>query len=440
MVAPRIYALLHRRGSRYKGVQSYLRKIGPVAIVYGVSVGALGLAELVYAHATSSDAFGQYAYYRQALPLVVALGLLGIEQSICREAAGGVVLWNWRREVPTVLFSSLFVAGMAATASVYFLGLSTPFAAALILSSGLVSVSEFSSAVFRADGRYSHGAIAQQGYRIGIALTLFGAIWLALDERALPWLLMLVPLPVALLSYKGIRSGSSADRLTRRHRRTLRFLGIGFAGVTLTGGAVDWLDQALLAWRYGSFSSSGEYAATKLVIVFPFISIASILAFSALPEVARRRAKFEEAHITRMIMVCTAAAAGLAFVVAAVIVLFPAILPTTPALTAVLLFLVTGVGRFLYIIPSAVLGALANQRLLYLFAGVGVLALVLEAAVILAIPTSVDPILAGAVAVFAAVYLRLAGGIALMRFHIRVKMRPSLTGAANRLSGPGISP
>jgi O-antigen/teichoic acid export membrane protein len=357
-----------------------------VGLIYGVSVSALGLSDMALAHLVSTADFGTYQYVRQLVPLLVIVSLSGVDQVIGREYPGGLAdRFDWTSSLPNLCGIGLGVGVFAATASLGWVGLPPIPSVALALTVPILICSELCAGYLRARGLYPEAAFIQQGYRLCLATLVIASLSVAhLLSKVYA---ALVPASGIVFSLVGIQKArtrlSTAPRVGTRDLRRLRSLGFLFALSLLSLGALDWIDQAALLHRYHSFSISGAYVSAKVYFTFPFVSLASILGFAMLPEIAKLGSRVSVSLLNRLQLAFLGIALVLSIPMFLVARMLPFLFPVEPSPRLLLLLIGAGVGRLCYVVPSGVIGALADKRVLWRYVALGVGSLGLEGAVIL---------------------------------------------------------
>jgi hypothetical protein len=379
-----------------------------IMALYGLSVGMLLVAELLLSRSATAAEFGQYQYVRQSIPLVVGGVLFGLDQALTRQLAVGESFNVVHRIVARSAFWAVVVGVVVTACSLYAYKLSSPAVIALFSAPIVVVVSELAAAVLRARRHYGSAVLAQQGYRlIGGAAVILG-LALGLPTDASPYALALGSILIGTWAAwrltKLVPRGDGSPGEIRR----LRVLGAGFGASMLSMALIDWQDQAAVAFVYGSLADSGAYAATKLAIVYPFVTVASVLGFMILPEVVRRRQLLTLALWRRALMVVTAGAAVL-WLLGGLLSLAIAPLLIGRNVNTEVAFILAGVGvmRLMYLLPSSVVGAFGSARLLGWCGVAGFGAAGIGAASIFLMGKG-DPLASGSIGLLVATALRLA--------------------------------
>jgi hypothetical protein len=379
-----------------------------IAAIYGGSVGLLLVAELALSRTTSPAVFGEYQYVRQLLPFMVAGALFGWDQALTRHTA------ETGRDValrPTLRRCILRMAGVSVIAvlgSAYLFDLSALTFAVLMSAPFALVVSELAAASWRARHAYGHAAFAQQGYRMfaGAAICVLVIFGFVPDQAPVVCLLTATVL-VALWSGRQTVRRYAPDPSDAGGLNRLPTVAIGFGVSMLAFPGIDWADQAAVAYVFDGMTSSGQYAAAKLIAVYPFISIASIVGFIAMPEAVRRRRLMTPSWCVSVL--CWASLVALpVWLVAtgALSQVAPMILGRQVPAAALWTLTAVGVLRILYVIPSSVLGAVGSASLMVASGLFGCVGIALEILVIIFWPGD-DPLLAGACGLLAATVIRL---------------------------------
>lgn len=345
------------------------RRILGVAFIYGSSILALFIGELVFARNAPRSDFGQYNLVRQAVPLLSTLALVGYDQALTREvaAAGGKLPRLDARQFR--LIAGAFIAGTAV--AVYLstrLDVSPIVAAVVPVASAGVAASNLASGILRAAGSSVGGAAIQQGHRLmtGLLLVASGA---AATATSGGWVLALSAVAVggaALLMLR--RRTTGAERISADQHKHLRHLGVGYSLSMLSLAAGDWVDQVLVGELGRSTEQVGLYGQLKLVSVYPLLSIGSVLGFLALPIIASRRATLSPLIVRRWFFLGLGATLSLGCIAIPVIrLVMEQGLHHRPDLAVVATLCSVGALRLFYVLPSAVLGAIAPAELLSTF-------------------------------------------------------------------------
>ena len=365
-------------------VYAWRRAVG-IGMAYGSAVGLLGLTDIWLPHVSSPEAFGTYQLVRQICPLVVLGGLAGIDQLMSRQYAGQRahdVAWSTAIR-PVALRTAGFgiVAGLVVG---WWLGVPTAAVVVLLLVTQAMAVAEVAANYLRAAGQYVWATSMQQAYRLLLAVSSLSVLLVPSLRRNLFALLVpatVIPFVVATAVLARQRRGARTTFVN-----TERSVGWLFAVAMVVIGALDWVDQGALAARWG-VGAAGIYVAMKVPLVFPYVVLASVLGFSALPETAKRMADRPDARVKLFDRRLLGVAAGLGAVLAGALYAAGsevlAYVPDGPTAAALL---VAGACRLLYVLPSAAVGALADRCTFTWYVAGGVGALALEAATIFVAP------------------------------------------------------
>lgn len=347
--------------------------------IYGLALLALLLGEINFARVAAPADYGAYQLVRQGLPVVVGVSLLGFDVALARElsttnAAARFGVRYWRLVCGTAIASTAFAA-----LSWKFMSMPPRVALTCILAAPALAITSLISANMRACGRHAAAATIFHGYRLALGLVLIAAAT-RLDALSATIVLTVTVLIFALagMTWLGRQSGKAV--FTREEHKRLRILGLGFAMSLVTMAASDWLDIALIALADDGLEVQGEYAATKLLAVYPLLSLGSVLGFVSLPELARRRDKLTRSFVRRLTgwtvggtLFASCLWAALSNPVHALTYERP-----TPVLLVLVLAAVGGL-RLYYVLPSSLLGAVGTGRDVARLGGVGVLALGVQA-------------------------------------------------------------
>lgn len=404
------------------------RSVAGVAALYGTSVALLGLSDAIAAHVFHASDFGEYQFVRQLGPVLVVLVLLGIDQVLVRDYPGPRSHeFRWDLLLPRLVCIAGVIGLMAAIACVVGFHISYLAGATLAVAIPAQTSSEWTAAYMRARGKYASGAAVQQGYRLVLGgLVLLSVPLAAAFGDLLPFTYAISTVTLGVVAVIVLRRelrGVVAPRIDRATFRTLRQIGIRLAIITVCLGGLDWVDQAALAAKFDSMAEIGRYTALKVYLVLPFVSLVSILGFAALPEVSKRADVLE----LRAVLELLAIGIGAAVMLGSLLIIFfmaggRAILPYQPT-TAVLHILVgAGMARFIYLVPSVVLGVTATKQTLTWFAVSSIAVLIVEGTVVLFLPAR-DPVLAASVAYLVACWLRLTTAVGFCFWSIRSLQR-----------------
>jgi hypothetical protein len=386
------------------------KSVAGVTFFYGGAVALLGLSDLLLAHLIPAREYGSYQFVRSLAPLLVLASLLGLDQVLPREFAGASAHEkDWYALVGRFVRRGLGLAVLAASGSVALLGLPIIAAGSLAATVPAIACSELAAAYLRSVGQYPKAALLQQAYRVLLASIVLASVpWASYISSVYPVGLAAASFLAGFAALRVLLKTKGRNRLSLRDVRRLTHTGVLFAISTISLGALDWVDQAALALRFSSFSDIGLYVALKVYLNFPFVTLVSIAGFSALPEVAKSPERMSLTLFNklqrRMIVLASTAALSL-------YVLFqkaPELLPVKTEATILVLFLGSGMLRFLYLLPSSVLGALAPRSTLRRYTCFVVLSVILEAMIIILLPIdSLEPIAMGGFGLLAGTATRL---------------------------------
>lgn len=358
------------------------RRVLGVALVYGASVLALFVGELVFAATASRSEFGQYNLVRQAVPLLSTLALIGYDQALTREvaAAGGRLPRLDARQFR--LIAAAFISGSVVASYLWarldvalLVAVSVPVAAAGVAASNLVS------GLLRASGSSFGGAAIQQGHRLVTGLLLI-ASGLAATAVFGTWVLAVAAVSIGVVGLILLRRRTGdAARIPDDQHRHLRHLGIGYSLSMLSLAAGDWLDQVMVGELGRGTAEVGLYGQLKLVSIYPLLSIGSVLGFLALPMVAARRDTLTVAIARRWLLLGAGATLVLGAVAAPVSrLVMEHGLDHRPEWVVAGVLAAVGALRLFYVLPSALLGAVAPARLLSTFGALTFIGLAVQLA------------------------------------------------------------
>jgi hypothetical protein len=386
------------------------RNVAGVTLFYGGAVALLGLSDLLLAHLIPAREYGSYQFVRSLAPLLVLASLLGLDQVLPRQFAGAVAHEkDWYALVPRLVGHGLALALAAGFVSVLLLGLPVVASTSLILSVPTIACSELAAAYLRCIGQYPKAALLQQGYRLVLGSIVLASLpWASYMRSLYPTGLAVASLSAGLVALGVLRKTKARRRISPLAIRRLVRTGILFAASTMTLGGLDWVDQATLALRFSSFHESGVYVALKVYLTFPFVTLVSILGFSALPEIAKNPARMTIKIFyglqRRMIALAVTGALLLLFLFH----IAPGVLPVEAETAYLPLFLGSGICRVLYLLPSSVIGALGSRAMLRRHTIWGIASIALEVAVILLLPArSFEPVVVGALGLLSGTATRL---------------------------------
>lgn len=387
-----------------------VRSTGVVTVVYGGSIAAFLVGELLLARNLDPSEFGQYNLVRQGVPVVVVLALLGYDQALTRETAarGGIAPRLDRHQLRLVALA-VALGGAGAAYLDLRLDVAWPTAAALVVAGAAVAVSSLVSGVMRASRHSELGALTQQGHRL-LAGTVFVAAAGILTGSAAAIVFGVCALGVAVACAWWSARLTLPWVVDDATHRTMRRLGLGFSLSMVTLAIGDWADLALAAELSGNLADVGRYGQLKLLTLYPLLSVGSILGFVALPAIASRGSTIGRPTALRWTL---GAAAGC---LAATAVMVPvsrylagALFDVQAPWTLVIVLGTIGGLRLFYVLPSAFLGAVAPPRWLLGFGAVGVFGLGVQVAVTLLVGG--DVLLAVAYGLLAGVLIRVATAV-----------------------------
>lgn len=391
---------------------------GGLALLYGGSVVALLLGELRLAHAMASDQFGIYQLVRTLIPLLVVAALLSLDQVQAREFAAArtappPLRGNQLR--PLYIATGVSLAAGALSYAYFPSFLLGAFSIPLVVLG--VAAASLASAGLRAAGRYEYAAFSQQGHRLwaGI-LFIAGAPLLASADLAL-FLWGLGALAIAVISDRRLGAENGAQ-LSNESYRSFRRTGLAFSLSALTLSALDWLDGATLALLTADLGAVGDYALSKLVVFYPLISAGSILGFIALPELSRRRDYLTVIKLRRMMVVAvslTIPVCLLAFVVGSW--LLTEAFSFEGSTRPLIILAIAGAVRLCYVLPSAVVGSVAERADLWIFGAACVVGVGVQ--FLLAVGLPLPPVDAVAISVLGGAAFRLVASLVIAERAIR---------------------
>jgi O-antigen/teichoic acid export membrane protein len=384
-----------------------------VTIIYASSVGLLLVAELALSRASEATTFGEYQYVRQAIPLVVACVVFGVDQALTRDISSGGSLAVVRRLMRSCAILSIPVSLLAAVLSWKLYGLSLPAILTMSAAPTFVVITELAAAVCRAQNCYAEATVAQQGYRlfagIGVLILVSSGWGIQASSAALLAGAVIVALPLAI---RVSRRTAPRLRAGRAEIRRVRVLGAGFGISMFSMALIDWIDQAAVAQAFGSLASSGLYVGAKLVTVYPFVTVASVLGFMIMPEMVKRRKRITR-RVWRGAMAIALGGSILLWVLAswALNTFSPMILGRDVGIIPVSILSAVGALRICYLLPSGVVGALGSAKLLAVSGLTGLIAAGMGAATIFLL-RNWDPTSAGSTGLLVATVVRLLLSIA----------------------------
>ncbi len=330
--------------------------------IYGASVGTLFVAELILSRRAGMSGFGEYQLVRQAIPLILLISLIGVDQSLIRVSIENGSTSRFVPHTKAAALLSLAWGAIAGFALHRFFRTDPLTTATVTIAPALVAVSELGAAALRVNRKYAASAVLQQGYRLCAALILLGSMALTNATSSSDGVIALAIGSLIACACGCLALTKNAHTATSLSRRVYT-MGLGFAVSGLPFAAIDWLDQALLSWKFNNLAAGGQYATSKLCIVYPAITLASVLGFTALPE-AVRLSKTLPSHVlkkTNILALLTLIPLTLLFYI--VYLMSDRFLFDTQASpTAALLLAATGSIRVAYVVPSALLGSISSSR------------------------------------------------------------------------------
>lgn len=338
-----------------------LRKLFGVGAIYASSVLALFVGETLLIRELPGAEYGAFRLALNAAPLVAIVAMLGNESATSRLVAEKQMPIRWSVMQARRSLAGLILGGGFGLYGWLMLELSFWWMFGVAMLSALLVSTNFFSAVQRSIGLSSRAAWSQQGYRLVGGVII--AIWAVLGQVD-RWAVFCLILGAGIFSIGGFLWDARQRHhslLTEEERRWLSRVGPGFALSGITMAALDLLDQLVIA-QIASIEAAGEYSAVKLYLVFPIISIASILAFVALPTAVQFVAKASWTSIVKLL----AAGLGASFIVAAVIggagfYALRAIAGISPPPGLTICLLAVGMLRLYYTVPISLLSALTSS-------------------------------------------------------------------------------
>lgn len=416
---------------------SLARTAGSVGVLYGASIGCLFAGEVLLARHLTTAEFGQYNLVRQCLPFVVALALLGYDQSLTRETAarGGRPPRLDRRQCSLILLAG-GTGGLAAVYLIVRLNVSVGTAATLVVTGAAVATTSLVSGVMRASSRPALGAVSQQGYRLFAGL-VFVATSTILTGFLASVVLATSAVVVAVACIRWSRKLTSFWHVTSLDHRLMRRLGIGYSLSMLSLALGDWLDSALIAELSGDLGLVGRYGQVKLIALYPLLSVGSILGFVALPTIAARRQTLNRPQVIRWLLVAGALAATAgALMIPLVRFLTQSLFEMRPSWLLVVMLSFVGALRLYYVLPSALLGATATVHRLAGFGIMGIVGVVIQLGVTLWLSHG-DVLMAGAAGLLSASVVRVMSSTVLC---LEISWRPRVrAGRTNDGTAPTCS-
>jgi hypothetical protein len=409
-----------------------------VGLIYGSAILSLALAELFLAKHVSPETFGAYFFVRTGAPLAVIIALAGLDQVIPRRFLGDDARTISVGRLARAVWPATIVGFLAGLLSSRVFGLPVDFSVALAVMTPILAISELTASIYRARRRYGLASALQQGYRFFGAL---GLVWVSIfrpSGDAVAAVLAGSAIVVSIFGGCLLWQQSTPDQ-ELQSARLHRWLGIGIpvAASSLLTGAQDWVDLAALSARTDGLAASGLYGPQKLLLVMPFVGLASILGFVALPEIARSRAWPRPMKtLERTLLLCCAGVLLSIVLVAIVGGVGAVILRLPPDAWQVAFLLGAGVARLAYVIPSATLGAHGSSRRIWVVVAGSAGFVGLEAAMILTLP--IDPITAACSALFVACWGRLTLSLGVACFRVPIQGNQAVPGVSSAMdSMPG---
>jgi len=378
-----------------------------IAGVYGGSVGLLFLADTILSANVSPAVFGEYTLTRNALPLILAVGLFGVDQALTRALATKPFPGALRSILGQRIFRVALV-GLVAGVAIRLLGAEWRSSLVVLVCAVAVCISELVSAALRGQGSYVTSSMIQQGYRLLLAFLLIVGI-VALGVTSYTYVLLSLLLACTGV---GLVAAIAARAMWREapdpaHRRALNRMAGGFGISMLSLAALDWLDQAMVTLLSTDLATTGAYNIHKLWGVYPLLSLASIGGFLLMPELVRDRDRLSPARLRWLLLVGGLLAIALAAIVLTFSVLLLPHIVQMPVDTGLLaLFVVIGAVRFFYLVPSAALGAVGTDTLIRSASTWGLIPVVLMPAIAALLSTAVDVKLAVSAALLVATVMR----------------------------------
>lgn len=356
-----------------------LKKLLGVGAIYAGSVLALFIGETLLIRDIPGAEYGAFRIALNAAPLVALVAMLGNESATARLVAEKQSPIRWSAMQSRRALTGLILGGGFGAYGWFVLSLSLWWMLGVAILSALLVSTNFFSAVQRSIGLPNWAAWSQQGYRLvgGVAIAILAVLGLA--DR---WAVFCLILGAGIFSIGGFTWNARLrdhSLLADEERKWLAKIGPGFALSGITMAALDLLDQLVIA-QIASIEVAGEYSAIKLYLVFPVISIASILAFVALPMAVRFVATARWMSIVKVMitglgasLIATAVLGGTG------VYALKYITGISPPLGLTICLLVVGMLRLYYTVPISLLSALTSsveiRRLGYVgIVGLGLLA------------------------------------------------------------------
>jgi hypothetical protein len=408
--------------------------------VYGGCIGLLFLADTILSAHVSPAVFGEYTLTRNALPLVLTLGLFGVDQALIRALATGPATGALRSIVGQRLFRVALV-GLVAGVVLRLLGVEWRSSLVLFACAVAVCISELVSAALRGQGSYVASSILQQGYRLVLAsLLIVGVVAFGVDSYTYVVLsLLFACTAVGVLAALKARP-MWREAPDRENRRKINRLAGGF-GISMVSFAVlDWLDQAMVTLLSTNLAATGAYNIHKLWGVYPLLSIASIGGFLLMPELVRSRNSLTLTRLRNLYLasaLLALALAAAAFTVSALLLPHIVQIPVDTGLLA--LFVIIGAVRLFYLVPSAVLGAVGTDALIRQAAKVGLLPIVMMPAIAAALSIAIDVKVAVSAALLVATVIRTGISVGAAWKAVAVRISPHTGEVDDRLLTPNLT-
>lgn len=348
------------------------KRVAGSAGIYSYSVGVLMLAEILIIRNFGEAVYGGYRIVIVAAPVLVLVGFAGYESAVSRAVAERREPVAFDRYTHIRVLRTFGLALGFSVILVYWLGIGYFTAVSLV---GLVvglSVSLYVAAQQRALDRPGLAALSQQGYRaVGGTLII---LLMGTSASFEPTMIFAgAALVIAVMSALWLVNQDKFWVPAKSQRRWLVGFGHGFAWSGASMAAIDLLDQVLVASLAG-VEVAGVYASLKLMLVFPVMSISSILSFIALPTAVRYVRLITITRLHRALV----GSFVTSFVVAVILavsgaILYPIVLGTTLRFSEIVVFGCIGWMRLYYVIPSSMLGALSHRREMSWLGGSGIL-------------------------------------------------------------------
>lgn len=384
--------------------------------IYASAVLLLFVGEMLFARNTTASEFGQYSLARQAIPLLAALALFGYDQALTREvAASGQDMPQLDRRQYQLVLRGFFLGGVVGYYLWSRLEISPLVASVLPVACAGVAASSLASGLLRATRRTLSAAFAQQGYRLvtGLVLSLSAT---SASATSASWILAVGAGAIGLTSLSAIHRGAEPRFVVGADsHRLMRRIGVGYSLSMISLAAGDWIDQILVGELGGDTDDIGRYAITKLITIYPLLSIGSVLGFVALPAIAARRRSLTQALGDRWL---GAGALGTVLLTALAVPCAAWVLDTVLAIDVAWPLLGTlclvGTLRLYYVLPSAILGAIAPARLLSAFGFGTVIGVLLQVSITILVRDA-GLALAAAIGLLAATLVRVMLAVVLTR-------------------------